>query len=82
MDKVDNAFLPTHRTKLNDENTHKLESVDFKKRVKNIRSLLNRITGDNFEKISLRILVENTWNLELLKEFVKLLFTRSISQHN
>jgi len=40
----------------------------LEKQIKTTRSLLNRITPDNFEKIVLRIKIENNWSTELLEE--------------
>lgn len=35
--------------------------------------MLNKLTGDNFEKIVVNILIENTWSPEFLSLFIDLI---------
>lgn len=52
---------------------------DCKNQLKSSRLLLNKLTGDNFEKVVIELLIQNEWSPEFLHKFVDLICDRCLT---
>lgn len=72
LKKVENSFASSVKTDTN----------EMEKQIKSLRATLNKLSPQNFERLSEKIMGEYEYNSELLERLVGLIFERVTAQHN